>query len=427
MQRNRRISSKEKFVRTMLLVMMAALASVPGYGADWTQWGGPTRNFVVAGEWRATPWPKEGPRKLWSRALGDGYSQVLVDGASLYTMYRNGSQETVLSADAATGKTLWEHSWPSTFRSEAPDLGHGPHATPLVAGDRVFAPGVGGHLVCLDKKTGKPVWTKQIWTEMGGTPLVYGYASHPIAFRDLIIVAAGGRGHALVALRQSDGGVVWQRGDQRNAYSSPLLINVDGLDQVVMVFDGVVAAFNPINGDPQWQSEHPASYGLNVSAPLWSAGNLLFLSSEYDAGGQVLELSRQGDRVAVKRLWHSPRIRLHHGNALRYGDVIYVPSGGKSGPCILTAVEARTGQVLWQDRNYPKLTMLDVNGKALILTEDGDLTLATLGKEGVAVHARTSLLEARAWTPPTLVGTHLYVRNRQTMAAYDLGPVRAKK
>jgi outer membrane protein assembly factor BamB len=194
-----------------------------------------------------------------------------------------------------------------------------------------------------------------------------------------------------------------------------------------MVFDDMIAAFNPVNGDPQWDFEHKASYGLNVSAPLWSAGNMLFLSSEYDAGGQVLELSRDGLSVAVKQLWHSSKVRLHHGNAFRYGDVIYLPSGGKSGPCIFTAIEARTGRILWQDRKYPKLTMLDLNGKTLILTEDGDLILATLKSSGVEVHGQASVLDARAWTPPTLAGTRLYLRNRQTMAAYDLGPVIAVK
>jgi hypothetical protein len=166
---------------------------------------------------------------------------------------------------------------------------------------------------------------------------------------------------------------------------------------------------------------------LNVSAPLWTAGNLLFLSSEYDAGGQVLELRREGNAVKATKLWSTPRIRLHHGNALRYGDVIYVPSGGKGGPCIFTAVEARTGKILWQDRKFPKLTMLDVNGKALILTEDGDLVLAALKADGVDVQARAALLESRAWTPPTLAGSRLYLRNRLTMAAYDLSGTPASK
>jgi outer membrane protein assembly factor BamB len=382
---------------------------------------------MVSNSGQATPWTQVVPRKLWSRPLGDGHSQVLAEGKTLYTMYRNGEREIVLSADAESGKTLWEHSWQSTFRSEAPELGHGPHATPLVVGDRLFAPGVAGHFVCLDKKTGKVLWTKELWKELHGTRLVYGYASHPISFRDTVIIPVGGQGRAVVALRVSDGSVLWQRGDYQNAYSSPLLIRVDGLDQLVMVFDGMIAAFNPINGDPQWEAAHRASYGLNVSAPLWTTGNLLFLSSEYDAGGQVLELTKKAESVAVKQLWHSPKIRLHHGNALRYGDIIYLPSGGKSGPCIFTAVEARTGRILWQDRNYPKLTMLDLNGKALILTEDGDLTLATLKSSGVEVHAKTSVLEAQAWTPPTLVGTRLYLRNRQTLAAYDLGPPVAQK
>src|SRR5687767_8351328 len=101
-------------------------------GADWPQWGGPTRDFHAAGvEW--TPWTASGPAYLWERPLGEGYSGIASVGDTLYTMYRRGEEEVVVAIDAATGVTRWEHAYPATWLSGMDaQQGPGPHATPLV-------------------------------------------------------------------------------------------------------------------------------------------------------------------------------------------------------------------------------------------------------------------------------------------------------
>jgi hypothetical protein len=122
---------------------------------EWPQFAGPHRNFTSDAKGLANSWPASGPKKLWSRDLGEGYSGIAVDGAVLYTMYRRGSDEVTLAAATATGKTIWEHTENASFRSGmAMENGPGPHATPLVTADAVYAVGILAHLVCLDKKTG---------------------------------------------------------------------------------------------------------------------------------------------------------------------------------------------------------------------------------------------------------------------------------
>ena len=84
---------------------------------------------------------------------------------------------------------------PMTFQSDAaPDMGNGPYSTPLIVGNRLFTTGVAGRLQCLDKKTGKVLWTQQLWADHRGSRLMYGYASSPIAFRETVIVPVGGPG-----------------------------------------------------------------------------------------------------------------------------------------------------------------------------------------------------------------------------------------
>jgi outer membrane protein assembly factor BamB len=390
-------------------------------GVPWTQWGGPHRNFQTEASGLKDTWPASGPRVVWKRALGEGYSSPSVEGRTLYSMYGKPGLEVVVAANAETGQTIWEYTSPMGFRSDAPEMGNGPYSTPLIVGDRLFTTGVAGRLQCLDKKTGKLVWVQELWDQHRGSRLMYGYASSPIAFRDTVIVPVGGRGKALMAFNQADGKVVWSKNDFGNVYSSPVLIDVGGLEQLVALLDGAMLGVNPNNGDPQWQVPFKASYSIAVSTPVWAPDNLIFISAEYDAGAKVVELHRNGAQTTATELWSSNRLRLHHGNAMRIDDAIYFSSGGKGSQAILSAVEARTGKILWQQRSIQKATFVWADRKLITLDQDGTLMIAHPSPQGFQISAQAPLLTSLSWTPPVLVGTRLYIRDRKSMMSVDLG------
>jgi len=366
-------------------------------------------------------WPASGPRVIWKRTLGEGYSSPAVENGGLYTMYGRPREEVVVACDAATGKTLWEHETSMTFQSDAPEMGNGPYSTPLIVGDRLFTTGVAGRLQAIEKKSGKLLWTQQLWLDHKGTRLMYGYASSPIAFRDTVIVPVGGRGKAVMAFRQQDGSVAWARNDFGNVYSSPLLINVDGLEQLAVLMDGAVIAVNPHNGDLQWEIPFRASYSIAVATPVWGPGNLLFVSAEYDAGTKVIHLQRNDMQTKASEVWASNRLRLHHGNAMRIGDTIYFSTGGKGSVAIFTAVDVPSGKILWQDRSIAKATFVWADQKLITLDGDGNLMLVHPSPQGFKVAAKAALMTSLAWTPPALVGSRLYLRDRRSMMAVDLG------
>lgn len=387
----------------------------------WTQWGGPRRNFQTEATGIKDTWPATGPRVIWKRPLGDGYSSTVVENNVLFTMYAKGRDEVVLAANAETGKTLWEQAASAaSFQSDAPEMGNGPYATPLVVGTRLFTTGVAGRLQCLDKNTGKVLWTQDLWGKHGGSRLMYGYSSSPIAFRDLIIVPVGGPGKALMAFRQADGSVAWARHDFGNVYSSPILIDVNGLEQLASLVDGALIGVNPHNGDLQWTVPFKADYSIAVATPLWGPGNLLFVSSEYNGGAKGIELQRTGLQTKAVELWSSPRLRLHHGNAIRVGDAIYFSSGGKGSQAILSAVDARSGKIHWQERSIEKATFVWADQKLITLDQDGNLMIAHPSPQGFKVSAKAALLEHLSWTPPVVVGARAYLRDRRNMIAVDL-------
>jgi outer membrane protein assembly factor BamB len=413
--------TRKRLLKTCWLLALFLLADIGvlAQSSSWPQWGGPQRNFMIEVKGLATSWPADGPKRLWFRELGEGHSSILADGGRLYTMYSKGDQEFVVSLDAATGKTIWEKGNAAPTTGLAMENGAGPHSTPLVAGDLLFTVGVIGKMQAFDKKSGNVVWTHDLYREYGGSKMGRGYSCSPLAFKNTVIVTVGGAGQALMAFDQKTGAVAWKKQDFSLSPSTPTIINVDGQDQLVIVLADHIVGLNPNNGDLLWSHPHNCDWGLNISLPVWGPGNILVVSSAYSGGSRALQLNQQGGKTAVKELWASRRMRVHHTTMIRLGDLLF-GSSGDFGPAPMTAVDVRTGNTVWQDRSFPKANFVYADGKVVLLDEDGVLALVMLSPEGMKVISKTNLLTHLSWTPPTLAGTKLYVRDRKTIVALDL-------
>jgi outer membrane protein assembly factor BamB len=405
----------------LALFLLTAETAALAQSNDWAQWGGPQRNFKSETKGLATTWPATGPRRLWQRELGEGYSAIAVESGMLFTMYRKGENEIVIALDAATGKTIWEFSYAAPF-STGYDMsnGPGPHATPLVSGNYVFTSGATGKLHCLDKKSGKLVWTHDLLTEFDGTLRVNGYSCSPIVYKNNLVMMVGGPSSSLVAFNRKDGSVAWKKHAFKNSTSSPIVISVDGQDQLVAFMYSEIVGVDPNDGNLLWTHPHRAEFGLNTSTPVWGPDNLLFMSSGYGGGSRVLKLSRAGNKTIVEELWANRLMRIHFTNAIRVGDVIYA-SSGDFGPAPFTAVDIKTGNVLWRHRSFPRASFLFADGRFIILDEDGHLLIANATTEGLVVTAKVELLGSQSWTVPSLSGTRLYLRDRKNIIAVELG------
>ena len=401
---------------------------------SWRQTGGPHRNFIIPnGPRLADTWPDGGPRRIWNRALGAGHSAILADDGRLYTMYRPVTpgaprswlaEEVVIAMEAATGKTLWEYKYPSKL--EDISQGSGPHSTPLIVGDRLFTFGTNKQVHTFDKRTGKVLWSHDLVKDFGAPVLLVrpevkaGYGCSPIAYKDTIICFVGGPGQAVVAFRQSDGGVVWKSGDFLTSDAPPVLITFEGQEQLVIFAGAAVYGMNPDTGRVLWSHIHDPGNDFNFSPPLWGADNILFMSSAYKMGSRAIQLKRDGDRTLTEELWYLDRVKFQFLNALRLGDHVYGTSGSL-GVAFLTAMNVKTGQIAWQHRGFGQSTLLHADGKAIILDEDGDLALARLAPEAITVLAEAKIFNTRSWSVPSLSGTTLYARDREQIVALDLG------
>jgi outer membrane protein assembly factor BamB len=315
---------------------------------------------------------------------------------------------------------VWEFESPNHFGNAYGEIGPGPYGMPQVVGDRVVAVSAAGEIRSLDRRSGKLIWSHELPREFGADRLRFGYASHPLPYEDSLIVLAGGEQHGIIRFRQSDGAVLWKRQRFTNAYSSPILIDVNGERQVVAVVANEVLGVAPDSGELLWRRPHPQQYGIAISGPVWHAQrNLLFVSTAYGGGARGFRLDRAASSDPARELWHNHRVQSLFGSIVRDGDWVYL-SSGQSGPAFLMAVHMETGRIGWQVRDFAKAQLLRADGKLLILDQDGNLGLGLASPQRFQAIAKWPLLDGVCWTPPALAGTRLYVRNLQAIAAVDL-------
>lgn len=420
-----RRTARDRFARSTAPGWLAAAAGWVLAGpaaAQWTQWGGPERNFVSAPVVLADNWPEAGPRKLWSREIGPGHSSILVDGKRLYTMCRRGDQDVVLALNAETGETVWEYAYDAPPKPDMQlEFGPGPHSTPLIVGDRLYTVGATVRFHCLDKHSGKVIWQHDLMKELGASHLGRGYGASPLAWRDTVILSVGGPEVGLAAFKQDSGEVVWKSEPMRGGYPSPIIATIAGRPQVIVALAAVRAGLDPDTGATLWKTTVDQQLAAIMSTPIFVAPDKVFFTCAYGGGSQLFQIREEGGAFMPELLWHSKRLKVQHGNAVRVGDIV-VGSSGDFGPAFLMAVSLADGEMVWRERGFAKATLLLAGERMLILDEEGDLALATPSREGLTIHARAKLLAAKSWTVPTLVGTTLYLRDNKTIAAVDLAP-----
>lgn len=406
-----------------LLAAAAVWATGAAQAEDWPSWGGPRGDFTVEAGPLAEAWPAEGPRRLWQRPLGAGYSSIVAAEGRLYTMYRDGEDDVLVALDAATGNVVWQDrdrpvAWPEMDRS----FGLGPNSTPLLVGDTVVGVGISGRMRAIDAKTGKRRWLRDLPADFGRRKRVeeYGYSANPLAYRGNILTLVGGNDVAVVALRPNDGSLVWQSSPGGVSYAAPTLTTLAGREHFLYFEPEGLVALDPASGKTLWR--HPIQFknGNHLTPAVRCDERHLWVSSQFDSGGgRVLEVGEENGEWKSRELWFFPQLRTSHWTLHCRGEFLYGSLGGND-TSRLAAVRWKTGEIVWQERGFLKAQALWANGKLLFLDENGQLALARVSPEKMELLASSPIAKARAWTLPTLVGTTLFVRDEEKILALDL-------
>jgi len=385
-------------------------------GGDWPQWRGANRDGISKETGLLKQWPENGPPLAWkATGAGAGYSSFAIAKGRLFTMGLRGDREYVIAFDAASGKEAWATASGTRFRN---DRGDGPRGTPTVDGQTLYALGGSGDLSALDVRTGRLIWTMNVLEKFGGSNITWGISESPLVVGEKLLVNAGGLGASIVALNKKDGSLIWKSQSDRAGYSSAIPVQVGNTTQVVFFTHTRGLGLDVKDGKLLWDYPRAANNVANAATPV-ARGNRVFISSDYGNGGGLVEIKANGQ--GVSEVYFTKEMRNHHSSSILIGDHMYGFSSG-----ILTAMRFDTGEVAWKDRSVGKGSLVYADGHLYALSENGVVGLVEATPTGYQEKGRFRIQQDSlpTWAHPVIAGGRLYLRDQDTIYAYD---VREKK
>lgn len=400
-------------VRALLFLLCATgvVLAQSANNANWPQWRGPNRDGISKETGLLKQWPAEGPPLAWKAAgAGRGFSSFSVANGKLITMGLRGDREFVVAFDVATGREAWATPHGNAFRN---DRGDGPRGTPTVDGDRLYALGGNGDLSAFEVRTGKLLWSKNILKEFGGQQITWGISESPLVLGNKLLVNPGGPGASIVALNKTDGSLIWKSQSDKAGYSSAIPVEVNGGTQVVFFTHQRAVGLDLKDGKLLWEYARAANNVANAATPI-ARGNRVFISSDYGTGGGVVEIKPDG---SAQEVWFTKDMRNHHSSSVLIGDHLYGFSSA-----ILTAVKFDTGEIAWRDRSVGKGSLVYADGRLYCFSERGVIGLVEATPTGYVERGRFKIEpgELETWTHPVVAGGRLYLRDQDTIYAYDV-------
>ena len=405
------MNHKRVVLSGIVFLFLFAAEAMAQPGANWPQWRGPNRDGISKESGLLKQWPAEGPPLVWKAVgAGRGYSSFSVASGKLYTLGLRGDREFVIAFDIANGKEAWATAHGGKFEN---DRGDGPRGTPTVDGDRVYALGGNGDLSALDARTGKIVWSKNVLKEFGGSNIQWGISESPLVMGNKVLVNAGGRNASIVALNKDNGNVMWKSQSDEAGYSSAIPLQINGGTQVVFFTAARALGLDVNDGRLLWEYARPSNNVANVATPI-ARGNRIFISSDYGSGGGVVEIKEDNK---AQEIYFTKDMRNHHSSSVLVGDYLYGFSSA-----ILTAMRFDSGEIAWRDRSVGKGSLVFADGHLYCFSENGVVGLVEATPAGYKEKGRFRIAQDSlpTWTHPVVAGGRLYLRDQDTIYAYDV-------
>ncbi|MDA2937908.1 PQQ-like beta-propeller repeat protein [Acidobacteria bacterium AH-259-A15] len=411
-QTNQQLESRRR--GSKLGVEPATTFSGTGTAAYWTDFRGPNRDGRYDEREILTDWPSHGLPLLWRQPVGGGYASFVVAQGRAFTIEQRRRQEVVAAYDMETGHELWTHSWNAEFRESMG--GDGPRATPAWDEGRLYALGATGELHCLEASTGKLMWARNILMDNGANNLEWGMAASPLIVDEKVIVLAGGRsGKSVVAYNKLTGHPIWKSLNDKQAYTSPMLVTLAGRRQILVVSAPRAMGVTVEDGSLLWDYAWRTAYDVNAAQPIVLGENRFFISAGYDHGAAVVEVTKTDRGFAARTIWKNNRMKNKFNSSVLHESHVYGLDEG-----IMACIDVRTGERKWKGGRYGYGQVLLASGHLIVLTELGDVVLVKATPERHQELARFSALKEKTWNHPVIADGRLLVRNTTEMACFDI-------
>ncbi len=377
-------------------------------GAEWPGFRGPNRDGTVRGLKISTNWKERPPVELWRQPVGPGCSSFSTCGNFFYTQEQRGDYETVSCYSLTDGKPVWRYQDKVRFYDS--HAGAGPRSTPTLEGQRVYTLGGTGVLNALRKSDGTVIWTRNAASDAGVTAPPWGFCASPLITGDKVIIALSGK---LAAYDTLTGNPQWYGPDGGHSYSSPQMLRINDVPQVVLMSKSGAYSLDPENGNKLW--EFPFEADGRVLQPTQTGDNQLLLTCE-TKGVRLLNVTKDQNGWTAKEKWNSTVFKAYFNDFVIHKGYAY----GFDGPNI-ACLNLTDGKRMWKGNPYRGwLILLADQDLLMVLTEKGDLVLVNASPNQFNEISKIQAIKGKTWNHPAMAGNVLLLRNSREMTALQL-------
>lgn len=401
--------------------------------AGWPQWRGPRRDGISLEAGLLKSWPEGGPRLLWAVTnIGNGYSCPIVAGGKIFITGDVGEHLQIFAFDPA-GRPLWAATNGASWNGQYP----GARACVAYSEGRLYHLNAHGRVACVSAEDGRELWAVDVLERFGGKNITWALSECLVVESNRVYVTPGGERALMAALDKRTGQTVWASeplrfvpragGDNAGAgeradpagYTSPILIRMGGRRQLVNCSQAHAFGVDADTGKLLWTHPMPTLYKVLACTPAVHEG-AVFVTGPDSPGGTLLRLEAQPDKVGVTPLWVSKLDTCHGGVVFLDDRLIGSWYRGRKGWACLSA---KTGDVLYQNNELAKGSLLYADGLLYTLCENGVMALLRAGSDQFEVVSQFKFAARHkndVWAHPVILDGRLYLRYHERLACFDI-------
>lgn len=417
--------------RTHLTTVLGLALASTAFSAESTDWGtfrGPSGNGVVPALANA----KWSLKQVWKSPTNLGFSSFAESGGKVYTLVTGetdgNSGETIVCLDEKTGKQLWSKplsivpKYTGGGDSGTPDNkgGDGSRSTPVVNAGKVYVIDSMLGVFCFDAATGKEVWKHDVMKDNAGVQIKWENAASPVIDGDVLLLAGGGAGQALIGLNKNTGKVVWKGEDDKMTHATPVLADILGVHQAIFFTQTGLVAVDPQKGSVIWRAPFP--YKVSTAASPVVFEDIVYCSAGYGVGAGAFKISKSGGKLEATQIWRRENQCFNHWSTpvVKDGYLYGMFSFKEYGAGPLACVDIRTGEDKWAEKGFGPGQVILAGDKIIATSDKGEIVVVEAKPDKYKEVARKDVLDGKVWSYPILANGKIFARSTTEGVCLDV-------